>query len=125
MSQSIERRDAAIDVKQPAPGPMAQFAELDAHNWFSPDWGLGSTRADYLMPARKASSHRPLIKIFLLLRGKISPCRRHYAMKWARPESLASTCFAEPWNSLIGPALVLTGRATLTGVRRGGDGANG
>jgi hypothetical protein len=28
----IEQKDIAIDVSQPAPDPMDQFAELDAHN---------------------------------------------------------------------------------------------
>jgi hypothetical protein len=28
----IEQKDVAIDVSQPAPDPMDQFAELDAHN---------------------------------------------------------------------------------------------
>jgi hypothetical protein len=29
----IEQRDVAIDMNEPAPDPMDQFAELDARNW--------------------------------------------------------------------------------------------
>jgi hypothetical protein len=33
MVAKIEQRDVAIDVKQPAPDPIDQFAELDARNF--------------------------------------------------------------------------------------------
>jgi hypothetical protein len=37
----IEQKDVAIDVSQPAPDPMDQFAELDAHNsWDAPPRAL-------------------------------------------------------------------------------------